>query len=614
MALHLVGDNLDAARGHRMAEAGELVQLMRGIYVDAGDDADDLVMRHAVRIARYLYPRAFLSAASAVLLAPTRDGRLYISGQRSQRTRLRGLEIVQNRAPARPSTIDAVIADGRGELPVPVSSLRQRFLEAFRLRSEHAQSMDLAMREALAARLVQEYGDAQRAADALWALARDNEWYREGEGAERFLKQQQPGGQLRNEAAFDLTVAWHGLPLGDLAHDGTEWRWNANSAGPVLPPLIRQTTPGRLPPFIVSLLPEGWLESVLREASDRDVLRRGKRYMSNITISERRAELAALPQDTLTTRLAGFTRDGMFSGHYAGPRRDALDADFTHRLAQLFANRQTPRLSGVQIKAPMHLTADGTLLIATHLPFTHILKPAGAAGFEGLPVAEWIGLTLARAVGFEVPDHALAEMPDGLPVALIVERFDIRLRLDDTRLLAMEDLCSVLALDPRDKYTGTMERVARAVRALSTSPGEDVTTLLCRALFAWLIGDGDMHLKNMALLKTAEDGAAAFRHVRIAPVYDTLTTRAFPGLQHDAMALKVNGKSQRLRRADFLALAAIADLRAGDANAAIDEMLASMTAALARFALPAAVQADAAACALTERVLQIARERVRDFD
>ena len=280
MGLYLVGENLDANRGYRRAETGELIQLMRGIYVDAGDDADDLVLRHAVRIARYLYPRAFLSAASAVLLAPTRDGRLYISGQRSQRTRLRGLEIVQNRAPARPSTIDAVVADGWGELPVPVSSLRQRFLEAFRLRSEHAQSMDLAMREALAARLVQEYGDAQRAADALWTLARDNEWYREGEGAERFLKQQSDG-PMRNEAAFDLTVAWHGLALGDLAHDGTEWRWNASSAGPVLPPLIRQTTPGRLPPFIVSLLPEGWLESVLHDASDRDVLRRGKDHAAD---------------------------------------------------------------------------------------------------------------------------------------------------------------------------------------------------------------------------------------------------------------------------------------------------------------------------------------------
>ena len=36
------------------------------------DDIDATVLRHAVRIARYLYPQAYLSAASAVLLGPTR--------------------------------------------------------------------------------------------------------------------------------------------------------------------------------------------------------------------------------------------------------------------------------------------------------------------------------------------------------------------------------------------------------------------------------------------------------------------------------------------------------------------------------------------------------------
>jgi serine/threonine-protein kinase HipA len=43
--------------------------------------------------------------------------------------------------------------------------LRQRFLEAFRLRSEHAASIDEDMREAIAARLIEEYGSAQAAAD-----------------------------------------------------------------------------------------------------------------------------------------------------------------------------------------------------------------------------------------------------------------------------------------------------------------------------------------------------------------------------------------------------------------------------------------------------------------
>ena len=187
MALHLVGETLDKTRSHYMAETGKLVQLMRGIYVDAGDDIDATVLKHAVRIAKYLYPRAYLSAASAALLGPTRDGRLFLSARRKQRTRIRALEIIQNEAPKHPSVGDAVVDDGMGEFRVSVSSIRQRFLEAFRLRSEHAASIDEKMRATTAARLIEEYGSAQAAADALWTLARENEWYREGELAERNL-------------------------------------------------------------------------------------------------------------------------------------------------------------------------------------------------------------------------------------------------------------------------------------------------------------------------------------------------------------------------------------------------------------------------------------------
>src|SRR5215471_7322613 len=103
MTLHLVGENLDRTRSHYLAETGKLIQLVRGIYVDADDDIDTTVLKHAVRIARYLYQNAYLSAASAVLLGPTRDGRLFLSARRYQRTRIRGLEIIQDAAPKHPS-------------------------------------------------------------------------------------------------------------------------------------------------------------------------------------------------------------------------------------------------------------------------------------------------------------------------------------------------------------------------------------------------------------------------------------------------------------------------------------------------------------------------------
>jgi serine/threonine-protein kinase HipA len=612
MALHLVGETLDKTRSHYRAGTGKLVQLMRGIYVDADDNIDATVLKHAVRIAKYLYPQAYLSAASAALLAPTSDGRLFLSARRKQRTRIRALEIIQNEAPKHPSVGEAVVDDGMGEFRIAVSSIRQRFLEAFRLRSEHAASINEEMRAAIAARLIEEYGSTQGAADAIWSLARENEWYREGEAAERYLLRRPSAVPVKNEAALDLIVAWHDAPLGHLIHDGFEWRWKP--IGGEGPPLIRQTTPGKLPPFIVSLLPEGWLEQILKDKDERALLRSGKRYMSNITIVENEAELAVLPQDVLLTRLDTYTKDGVFTGKYDGPGRSQLEESFERNLAQIYARADMPRLSGVQIKAPMYLDANGVLSPAAGKPFTHILKPAGTSGYDALPVVEWVAMKLGRAAGFEVPATALVAMPDRMPPALVVERFDIREGHNDTRMFALEDMCSVLDLPTSAKYDGTMERVMRAVRPLSTAPEDDMHTIVKRALFAWLIADGDMHLKNMALLKIAEPGDSQFRSVRMAPLYDAVTTRVFPKLKHDRLALKLNGKDDNLRRADFRALATTAGLRAADADKAIDQVLKDTRRVIGSIALPKGIIPGADGQKIMEEMLDICRTRIEALE
>ena len=611
MPLYLVGENLDKKRGHYRAQTGKLVQLVRGIYVDPDDDVDAMVLKHAVRIAKYLYPRAYLSAASAVLLAPTRDGRLFLSARRIQRTRLRALEIIQNQAPPQPSLGTAVIDDGMGEFRVDVSSIRQRFLEAFRLRSEHASSIDDAMRDAMATRLIEEYGSPEDAAKAIWTLARENDWLREGEGAERYLLRR-PTVSARNEAALDLTVAWHRDSIGHLRHDGFEWRWIALDKK--IPPLIRQTTPGKLPPFIASLLPEGWLESVLKDKDERAALRSGKRYMSNIAIVENEAELKDLPEDVLKTRLVQYSKDGLFTGTYAGPSRGSLNETFERNLARMFESKETPRLSGIQIKAPLYLDEQGKLLASTGNPFTHIFKPAGTGGFEALPIVEWLCLTLGRACGFDVPTIALINMPDQLPPALVVERFDIREGGNDTRMLALEDFCSVLELPTQAKYDGTIDRVARQVRPLSTAPDEDITTIIRRALFAWLIADGDMHLKNMALLKVAEPDEEKFDSVRMAPMYDAVTTRVFPNLAHDRMALKLNGKDDKLRRVDFKTVATRAGLKAATADEIIDGLIAAMSNAVDKVSLPVLTHHGPDGQTIANQVLDNARSRLTGFN
>ena len=82
------------------------------------------------------------------------------------------------------------------------------------------------------------------------------------------------------------------------------------------------------------MLPEGWLAQVLHERDERDALRNGRRYMSNITIVEDRDQRAALPADVLSTPLTSFAADGRFTGVYAGPGRGEIEENFEQNLAR----------------------------------------------------------------------------------------------------------------------------------------------------------------------------------------------------------------------------------------------------------------------------------------
>ena len=179
--------------------------------------------------------------------------------------------------------------------------------------------------------------------------------------------------------------------------------------------------------------------------------------------------------------------------------------------------------------------------------------------------------------------------------SLVIERFDVRRSSRDQRMWALEDFCSVLDVPAAAKYDATIERVGKALRGLSTEPIADLELLLRRAIFAWLIADGDMHLKNLALLKTARVGSRTFTSVRLAPLYDAVSTRVFPKLANDRMALKLNGKDDRLTRADFRAAAATLGIPVSRAEASCSELVEILAAKATRLHLPAFVRREAKA-------------------
>ena len=572
--LHLVGETIDKHRAQYGVETGRLVQIMRGIYVAEEDDADAVLFDHAIRIAAYLYPNTYLCGASAEQLAPTPDRRLFLSGRRNARTRLRDLEIIQTRAPEAPETETVHTTDAMGDLTVRRSTLRFRYLESFRRRSEAGAAMPIEMQTDIAARLAERSGGKQAAIMECWRLAEANGWRTEARRAEVFIATPLREAPERRTA---LHVGWHREKIGVLSHDGSAWRWEPTVAEGATP--VRTGAPGRLPPFIESLLPEGWLERVLNPKSERERISTGKRYMSNIVVSDDEDDLRALPADVLEGRLDAYTHDGSFAGGYAGPA-PAFDEILEDRMAQLYASAATPRLSGVQIKAPMNLSHDGVVRPARDRAFTHILKPSPGAGFEDLPLVETACLGAARACGFETAAHAIVPMPNGLPSALLVERFDIRRDRNDRRKLAMEDMASVRGVAPAQKYEGSIEQVARALRSVSSDAEADIEVLFARAVFAWLIADGDFHLKNMAVLRVAPDGARNFASVRFAPTYDAVTTRVFPGLENDALALALAGKRNRLSSRDMVRAGVTMGISAQAARDLVGSLCARLSAHL----------------------------------
>ena len=168
-------------------------------------------------------------------------------------------------------------------------------------------------------------------------------------------------------------------------------------------------------------------------------------------------------------------------------------------------------LSGVQKKIALEL--DGTTFRIAVGGSRFLLKPQ-IAEYPQFPENEHLTLKLAALFGIPAAAAGLVRLRDD-SLALLVRRFD---RADDGGKIAMEDFCQLAALLPGDKYQGSAELCARILRQFSSAPPLDLLALYRQLLFSWWTGNGDVHLKNLALLDR-DRGAH-----RLSPGYDLVNT------------------------------------------------------------------------------------------
>ncbi len=239
-----------------------------------------------------------------------------------------------------------------------------------------------------------------------------------------------------------------------------------------------------------------------------------------------------------------------------------VDPEHLYLFGQQMAGRTT--LSGVQSKVSLGWHQK-TLRVRAELG-AYILKPQSAT-YPELPQNEHACMLLAKMVGLEVADCGLVQLGNG-SLALIVKRFD----REGGRRVPMEDFCQLAEKLPRDKYQGSAELCARIVRRFAADPGVDLLRLFRQVLFSWWIGNGDLHLKNLALLSRDP------KRPRVSPAYDLLSTSLV--IANDPLALPVFGKKSGLDRADWLAFAEYCGLPRKLAEIELDRLPSALASAL----------------------------------
>ncbi|WP_040860338.1 type II toxin-antitoxin system HipA family toxin [Nocardia niigatensis] len=318
-----------------------------------------------------------------------------------------------------------------------------------------------------------------------------------------------------------------------------------------------RTTAGSVPPFFAGLLPEGLrLTAVTRAArtSEDDhfsiLLMVGGDTIGDVQVlpaGSERVDPSPLFDQT-ETATADFT--SLFD------RATSADADELDRSA----------LPGVQVKVSAEMIS--TPVSTTSGPAILKLNPSE---YPLLVENESFFLDMARACGIRVPAHHLAIDRYGR-AALFVDRFDRVVEQGAVARLAQEDACQVLGRYPAAKYRITLQEaitvLADAVAEGRGSRPLAVLQLLEIAAFSYLIGNGDLHGKNLSIRRNQQGIWEP------TPAYDLLSTQPYLSW-NDPMALQLYGRDTKLTYRWWAEAAA----RLGVTKRAIDRSLIRITTA-----------------------------------
>ncbi|MGO9350280.1 MAG: type II toxin-antitoxin system HipA family toxin [Mycobacterium sp.] len=285
------------------------------------------------------------------------------------------------------------------------------------------------------------------------------------------------------------------------------------------------TTGGAVPAFFAGLLPEGVRLGVLTSSTKTSA-------DDHLTL------LLAIGADTVgNVRVVPAGVDPARPVPMFDPERDT---NFRAVLAKLTGSVDAdpvglagvqPKVSAAMLSAPRRTRAGPAILKLNPVHYPLIVEN------------ERFFTTMAAACGLRVATTSLLHDTKARS-ALLVTRFD---RQGSTRI-AQEDACQVAGIYPASKYRIQAEAAIAALADACARGGGSkpaaLLELLKTVVFSWLIGNGDLHGKNLSIYNL--DGVW-----QPTPVYDLLCTQPYTRWR-DPMALNLYGRANRLQRADFL--------------------------------------------------------------
>lgn len=184
--------------------------------------------------------------------------------------------------------------------------------------------------------------------------------------------------------------------------------------------------------------------------------------------------------------------------------------------------RKRISISGVQEK--YSLKQEKNTLILTDTGGTHILKPVPAERLSlitDLPANEHVSMQLAQQVfGINTAACGMIFFDDGSP-AYLTRRFDYK--PDGSGKYQLEDFATLLGRTPERegdnfKYNGSYLDIANTIRKYAAAAPVVLLDFFRRLVYNYLIANGDAHLKNFALMETAQGDFV------LSPAYDLLNT------------------------------------------------------------------------------------------